>query len=67
MQLELSPEERDLLVRVLDSDMREVRVEYRRTEDPDFRREVAGEEGGVLGVLHTEHAQLARGRGAGRR
>ena len=46
-----SPEERDLLVRVLDSDMREARVEYRRTEDPDFRREVAGEEAMLKGLL----------------
>ena len=51
MKLELNAEERDLLVRVLDSEMREARVELRRTEVAEFRREVAHEEETLKALL----------------
>ena len=51
MKLELTADERKLLLQVLDSDMREARVERRRTDNPDYRREVEREEKTLKGVL----------------
>ena len=51
MKLELTADERKLLLQVLDSDMREARVERRRTDNPDYRREVEREEKTLKAVL----------------
>jgi hypothetical protein len=49
-QLELTSEERALLLRLLDTEFRETHVELRRTRSTDFRQEVKKEEGLLRGL-----------------
>lgn len=58
MQLELSDAERDLLVQVLESAVKEMRVEVRRTSTPDYHDRLAAEEKTLEGLL-----ERARGLG----
>jgi hypothetical protein len=52
IHLVLSPSERDLLVRMLGAEMKEKRVEVRRTEfSREFRHEVEDEETQIEGLL----------------
>jgi ribosome recycling factor len=44
MQLELTPEERDLLKRVIDQAAKEMKVEVRRTSTRDYHDELQKEE-----------------------
>lgn len=44
MQLDLSPEERDLLIRLVESALGEARVEVRHTQIAQYRERVRGEE-----------------------
>jgi len=44
MELTISPKERDLLVRLLDHALSDLRVEARRTETPTFHDEVKRDE-----------------------
>ena len=53
MQLELSEQEREILVRVVDAAVREMRVEVRRTSTPRYHDDLVAEE-------HTLQALLAR-------
>ena len=53
MQLELSEQEREILVRVVDAAVREMRVEVRRTSTPRYHDELVAEE-------HALQALLAR-------
>jgi CRP-like cAMP-binding protein len=50
-QLELTSEERALLVRLLNTEFRDTHVELRRTRSTDFRQEVKKEEGLLRGLL----------------
>jgi hypothetical protein len=43
MQLDLSAEDRDLLVHLLESALAETRVESRHTDDPSFRERLQHE------------------------
>ncbi len=51
MQLELTEEERELLREVLDSALRELRVEVRRTETSDFHDSLAARETKIRELL----------------
>ncbi len=53
MQLELSEQEREILVRVVDAAVREMRVEVRRTSTPRYHDDLVAEE-------HALQALLAR-------
>jgi hypothetical protein len=44
MQLDISPEERDLLVRLVDRALSDIRVEVRRTTTPEFHDRLEAEE-----------------------
>jgi CRP-like cAMP-binding protein len=63
-QLELTSEERALLVRLLDTEFRDTHVELRRTSSTDFRQEVKKEEGLLRGLLDKLRT-VRRGRGWG--
>jgi hypothetical protein len=52
VHLVLSPSERELLVRMLGAELKEKRVEVRRTEfSREFRHQVEGEETQIQGLL----------------
>jgi hypothetical protein len=52
IHLVLSPSERDMLVRMLGAELKEKRVEVRRTEfSREFRHEIEGEETTIEGLL----------------
>lgn len=44
MQLELSPEDRDLLERIVDRALSEMRVEVRRTSTPKYHDDLQAEQ-----------------------
>jgi hypothetical protein len=51
MQLELTPEERDLLKRVIDRAAKEMKVEVRRTSTRDYHDELQAEESQLAGLI----------------
>jgi len=59
MRLDLSCEERDLLIRIVERALSDIRVEVRRTTTPEFHDRLQAEEmqlGGLLGRLRTPTA-----------
>jgi hypothetical protein len=58
-QLVLTSEERDYLVRLLQSALKETRVEVHRTHTPGFREAVLGEESLVRNLLAKVQARPA--------
>ena len=51
MQLELSEQEREILVRVVDAAVREMRVEVRRTSTPRYHDDLVAEERALQALL----------------
>ena len=51
MTIDLADSERDLLVRLLDHAIGEIRVEVRRTRTPDFHDSLVNEEQVLKGLL----------------
>ncbi len=51
MSLQLDARERDYLADLLDTDLKETRVELRRSAEPDFRDELRGRENLIRGLL----------------
>jgi hypothetical protein len=59
MRLDLSSEERDLLIRIVERALSDIRVEVRRTTTPEFHDRLQAEGmqlGGLLGRLRTPTA-----------
>jgi hypothetical protein len=50
-QVLLSSDERDYLIRLLQSALREVRVEERHTDSPEYKSDVMKEENTIRGLL----------------
>jgi hypothetical protein len=56
-QLALSASERDLLLRLLSTELKNTRVELHHTDfSPDFRQEVKDEEGLLRGLMAKLHS-----------
>jgi len=51
MQVDLSPVERDLLIRLVEHAVSYTRVEVRRTANPEFHDRLAAEERDLAGLL----------------
>ncbi len=51
MKLELSPEDRSVLERIVAAALQELRVEVRRTSTPKYHDDMREEEGRVEGLL----------------
>lgn len=51
MQLDISSEERDLLIRLVESALSDTRVEVRRTTTPEFHDRLEAEERELAGLL----------------
>lgn len=51
MQLEISPEERELLIRLIEGAVADTRVEVRRTSTPAFHDRLEAEERELAGLL----------------
>jgi hypothetical protein len=51
MQVDLSPVERDLLIRLVEHAVSDTRVEVRRTATPEFHDRLAAEERDLAGLL----------------
>jgi hypothetical protein len=51
MQIEISAEERELLVQILERNLSETRVEVRHTDDRSFRDRLHGEEARLRELL----------------
>lgn len=51
MQLELSKEDRDLLIRILDRTLGEMRSEVRRTREPEYHDRLVSDEERVKALL----------------
>jgi hypothetical protein len=56
MQLDLESAERDLLVHILEYELREKRVEVRRTSTPDYHDRLKDEEQAIGGLLERLRA-----------
>ncbi|MDJ0868982.1 MAG: hypothetical protein QNK03_22940 [Myxococcota bacterium] len=57
MQLELSEQEREILVRVVDAAVREMRVEVRRTSTPRYHDDLVAEEHALQALLKRLQGQ----------
>ena len=51
MQLDISPAERELLIRLVEHALSDTRVEVRRTATPEFHDRIAAEERDLAGLL----------------
>lgn len=51
MQIEISSEERELLVQIVERSLSETRVEVRHTDDRSYRERLHGEEGRLRELL----------------
>jgi hypothetical protein len=51
MDLEVSDEDRDLLIRLVERTIGELRVEVRRTREPSFHDNLVAEEGRLKSLL----------------
>jgi hypothetical protein len=55
MQLELSAEDRELLTRIVEEAIGQLRVEVRRTREPTFHDRLVGEENRLKALLERLH------------
>jgi hypothetical protein len=56
MELELSSEDRELLVRIVEKTVGDLRVEVRRTREPAFHDRLVGEEDRLKALLERLRA-----------
>lgn len=59
MELKLSEQEQKLLLALLESDLGELRVEVRRTDDAAYRARLHKDESCLRGLIERVHAMAA--------